>query len=48
MHMSPTLSRYSLEEDHEKVAKYRGDGRLGYGDDEVRVSRVREEREGEN
>ena len=47
MHMFPTLCRYSLE-DHEKVAKYRGDSRLGYGNDEVRGSRVSKERGGEN
>ena len=42
-----SLSYYSLEgEDHredEKVDKVCGDGLLGYGDDEVRVSHVWEE-----
>ena len=42
-----SLSYYSLEgEDHredEKVDKFCGDGLLGYGDDEVRVSHVWEE-----
>jgi len=42
--MSPSLSHCCLEgEDRgrdEKVGKYCGDGLLGYGDDEVRVSRV--------
>ena len=40
----PSLSHYSLEgEDRgpdEEVGKYCGDGLLGYGDDEVRVSDV--------
>jgi len=45
----PSLSHYSLEDEdrgHEKVGKFCGDGLLGYGDDEVRVSCVWEEGRG--
>jgi len=49
--MPQSLSHYSLEGEYrgrdEKVSKYRGDGLLGYGDDEVRESREWEERGGE-
>ena len=46
----PSLSDYSLEDRgrDEKVGQYCGDGLLGYRDNEVRVSRVWEERGGEN
>jgi len=42
--MPPPLSHRR----NEKVGKYCGDGLLSYVDDEVRVSRVWEERRGEN
>ena len=43
--MPPPLSHYCLEgEDCGKVGKYSGNGFLGSGDDEVRVSRMWEER----
>jgi len=49
--MHPSLSHFSFEgEDQrrdEEVCKCYGDDFLGYGDDEVRVSDVWEEREGE-
>jgi len=47
--ISPSLSHNCLEgEDRGRDGKYCGGGLLGYGDDEVRVSRVWEERGGEN
>jgi len=48
--MHPSLSHFSFEgEDQrdEEVCKCYGDDFLVYGDDEVRVSNVWEEREGE-
>ena len=45
--LPPSPSHYSLEEDRGrdgKVHKHCGDGLLGYGSDEVRVSGVREGR----
>ena len=41
------LINCSLEEDQRRGGKHCGDGLLGYGDDEVRVSHVWEERGGE-
>ena len=41
------LINCSLEEDQRRGGKHCGDGLLGYGDDEVRVSHGWEERGGE-